>query len=292
MAMDNLTIAERFAIMGLNSKGSNFRSTEKKSVLILLVVADYLDHNYDVKLEKYQIDRNELKKYIKVTSLKRLEKKVVASLKEKGLMDEIKSLLGCDLYYDKNIKLLEYISDNKTYNMEIDLLKAEFLENGLVSDESILLMWLLKESLCIYDLFSTVEIQEINNRMESLSNDHYLAKILMSMDFQSMWRTFVKEFLRMKAHFFATGVGKGIVYIYPELQRDQSIFIDTKEFMPNAEKRLCDVIERVASQGHSCEVLRTGAVPIVRIDNVTYELVPGAITMKIPIHGVRLRRYY
>lgn len=290
--MESLTIGERFAMMALNSKGSNYRTTEKNSVLVALVVADYLDNHYDKESQKYQVDRSDIRKHVKKTRFKKLEKQIVDSLKEKGLIDEIKSLLACDLFYDKNIKLLEYISDKRSYEMEINILKAEFLEEGLISDESIILMWLLKESLCIYDLFSAIEIQEIELRMQNLSYEHSLVHTLMSMDFQSIWRTFVKEFLRMKARFAATGIGRGINYIYPVLQKDQSIFIDTKEFMPNAEKRLCDVIERVASQGHTCEVLRAGSVPVVRIDNVSYELIPDAVLVKIPIHGVRLRRYY
>jgi hypothetical protein len=127
--------------------------------------------------------------------------------------------------------------------------------------------------------------------MANLCDESKLAKALYPIEIRSVWGTMVGGYLRMKSHAASTEIGKGLNFIFPFLERNQSIFIDTEKYFANAQMRLQNVLDRVLSQGHTCEVLSTGDVPVVRIDNTKYELVPEAILVKIPIHGVRLRRY-
>lgn len=289
--MYDLTLSERFALLALNAKMSNHGSTAKKAVIRTLAVGIYIEEKLIKEPGYNKFNRTELKIVIKKSKLKKIENKVVEKLKDKGLIGEIKSLIGCDLFYDENIRIREYISDEKAFEHELGFLKAEFLEKGQITDESIILMWLIKESLSLYDLFSTIEIQKIAIRMSELASSNEIAKLLYPLDIQTIWSEFVKGFLQMKSNLFATAFGRGVAYIFPVLERKESIFIDTVEFLPSPEQRLEDVLKRVASQGHSCQVLRSGSVPLVKIDNVKYELVPDAVVVKIPIHGVRLRRY-
>lgn len=183
------------------------------------------------------------------------------------------------------------MSDTREFECQLDLLRAEFLEEGPISEESIILVWLLLESLCFYQVFSVYEQNKIAARMTSLRDESTLAKALYPIKIGSLWGTVVAVFLQLKSQAAATEKGKGFNFIFPFFERKQSIFIDTEEYFPNAQMRLKNVLDRISSQGHVYEVLRGGAVPVVKIDNIKYELIPGAVGGRMPIHGVRLRRY-
>jgi hypothetical protein len=289
--MQDLKLSERIALIGLDGKESEHKSTAKQSVLKAIAAAIYLEDNYDSTTNTWKIDRDGIKDAIKTSKLKVIEQKTVKSLESKDLMSKVKSLLGCDLYYDENIKLKEYVSDTREFECQLDLIRAEFLEEGQISDEGIILVWLLREALCIHDFFSILEQDKLAIRMSELCKESTLAKDLFPIEIRTVWGTIAMNYLRIKSQIASTETGKGINFIFPFIERKQSIFIDTEEYFPNAQMRLQNVLDRVASQGHSCEVLRAGNVPVVKIDNIKYELVPEAILMKIPIHGVRLRRY-
>jgi len=289
--MEDLKLSERFALIGLDGKESEHKSTAKQSVLKVMAVAIYLEDNYDSTTNTWKFDMNGIKNAIKTSKLKVIEQQTVKSLEKKDLIGKVKSLLGCDLYYDENIKLKEYVSDPKEFECQLDLIRAEFLEEGPISEDGIILVWLLRESLCIHDFFSNLEQDKLAIRMSELCKESSLAKALFPIEIRSVWRTIAMGYLRIKSQVALTETGKGINFIFPFLERKQSIFIETEEYFPNAQMRLQNVMDRVALQGHSCEVLRAGDVPVVKIDNIKYELVPEAIIVKMPIHGVRLRRY-
>lgn len=95
----------------------------------------------------------------------------------------------------------------------------------------------------------------------------------------------------MKKNAIKTPTGTGINFIFPAIERSQSIFIDTEEWFPNASQRLDEVRKRLEENGHNYTIIREGAVPLIKVDNIIYEAVPEATQGRIPIHGVRLRRY-
>lgn len=287
----DLTLSERFLLIALNGHESEHRETAKQNILKVLAAAIFLEENYDLSTGKWNFTDEQMKEAIKKANKKELEQTYTQRLQEKQLLTKVSSLLGCDLYYDKNIKIKTYVSDAREFECQLDMLRAEFLEEGPVSEESILLAWLLLESLCFNQVFSVYEQNKILERMTSLQTESTLARALYPIDIRSLWGTVVAGFLRLKSQAAATETGKGINFIYPFLERKQSIFIDTEEYFPNAQMRLNNVLDRISSQGHAYEVLRAGSVPIVKIDNVKYELIPEAISGRIPIYGVRLRRY-
>lgn len=287
----DLTLSERFALIGLNGHESEHRETAKQNVLKILAVAVFLEENYDSAADKWNFNEERMKAAMKKANKKELERTYAERLQSKQLLSKVTSLLGCDLYYDKNIKLKTYVSDTREFECQLDLLRAEFLEEGPISEESIILVWLLLESLCFYQVFSVYEQNKITARMTSLRDESTLAKALYSIKIGSLWGTVVAVFLQLKSQAAATEKGKGFNFIFPFFERKQSIFIDTEEYFPNAQMRLKNVLDRISSQGHVYEVLRGGAVPVVKIDNIKYELIPGAVGGRMPIHGVRLRRY-
>lgn len=75
------------------------------------------------------------------------------------------------------------------------------------------------------------------------------------------------------------------------MERSQSVFIDIEAWFENKEQRLQDVEARLAKYGHQYTVLRRGAVPLIQIDNVLYEAVPTIRQLKVPVQGMRLRKY-
>lgn len=287
----DLTLAERFALIGLNGRESEHRETAKSNVLKLLAAAVYLEENYNTGSDKWVFKEEEMRTAVKKADKKALERIYAKFLQSQQLISRVNSLLGCDLYYDKNIKLKTYVSNPKEFDCQLDLLKAEFLEDGAISDESIIMMWLLLESLCFFQVFSSYEQDKITRRITGLSTESALAKALYPIKLCSLWGTAATGFLRLKSQLAATEIGKGLNFIFPFLERKQSIFIDTEEYFPNAEMRLKNVLDRISSQGHIYEVLRGGAVPVVKIDNIKYELIPEAVGGRMPIHGVRLRLY-
>jgi len=287
----DLTISERFALISFNGKESEHRTTAKQCVLKALAAAVYLEEKYDSAIDTWNFNEKEIRYAIKKCNKKAMEHRIAEHLENNNLISKVSSLLGCDLYYGKNIKLKVYVSDTKEFECQLDLLKAEFLEEGAISEVGMIMVWLLKEALCFHEVFSVYEQDKIAKRMTELRSESTLAKTLFPIEIRSIWGTVAKGYLRMKSQAAATDTGIGLNFLFPFIDREQSIFIDTKEYFPNAEMRLENVLERVALQGHTCEVLRTGTVPVVKIDNIKYELVPEAVAGRIPIHGVRLRRY-
>ncbi|BCK00440.1 hypothetical protein [Anaerocolumna chitinilytica] len=286
----NLTLAERFTLISFNGRESEHREAAKQSILKILAVAIYLEEHYNSTSDIWTFSKEAIKSAIKGANKKTLERTYFERLQNYQLISKVNSLLGCDLYYDKNIQLKVYVSNSKEFDCQLDQLKAEFLEEGPITDDSIILVWLLLESLTFFQVFSCSEQDKIFKKMTRLREESELAKRLYPIELRSLWGTLSAGFLLMKSQAAATETGKGLNYIFPFFERKYSVFIDTESYLPNAETRLKNVLDRIAAQGHVYEVLRGGAVPIVKIDNVKYELLPSAVG-KYPVHGVRLRLY-
>jgi len=225
-------------------------------------------------------------------NLKALEKKITDSLKGNNYIEEIPSLLGCDLFYKTSgLSLKEYRSNSNYYSRIVEGIKAEVLEEGEISDESAIFLWLLRESGSMYDIFSKGDMELVHNKMNSLFTRNKFLKELYNIHIHHGVELAVKGFLNMKRNAVKTPEGTGINFIFPMIDRSQSIFIDAEEWLPNSKERLEDVKKRLEESGHSYTIVRGGDVPLIKIDNILYEAIPEAIGGRIPIHGIRLRRY-
>ncbi|MGX8710179.1 MAG: hypothetical protein ACQGTM_08030 [bacterium] len=221
--------------------------------------------------------------------LKKLEKSVADSLRSQDLIEEIPNLLGCDLYFDSaGVPYMEYRSNIPEYAAITENVKAEILENGPVTDETVCMLWLLRESGCFSDFFSLNDLETVAVRMNGLYLQSSLAKALYPIRIRRGAELAVKQFLHWKKRIFKRPFAAGINFVYPVLERSQSVFIDTEAWFSNSDKRLEDVKNRLKLYGHTFTVLQTGAVPIIKIDNLVYKAVPQAIYGRVPIHGVRL----
>lgn len=218
------------------------------------------------------------------------EQAMAASLDALDLLDEIPNLLGCDLFYDSaGVKIKEYRSDMPEYARITETIRAEILEDGPVTDEAICMLWLLRESGCMHDLFSQNELEKAAAGMNALYQSNVLAKALFPVRIHQGIEIAIKSFLRMKKAAVRTQFGTGVNFVFPFLERSQSIFIDTEAWFSNSEKRLHDVKVRLESNGHIFTVLREGETPLIKIDNIVYVAIPHAVYTRIPIQGVRLR---
>lgn len=224
--------------------------------------------------------------------LANLEKTMVDSLEGEELIEEIPNLLGCALYYDSmDVDMKEYRTKSEVYTRIIESIRAEILEEGPVSDETIFMLWLLRESACFQEVFSNKELEEIVVKMNELSEKVYLAKILFKINIYHGLEIAIKKFLRAKKNAMKTPTGIGLNFVFPWLERSQSVFIDTEEWFSNPKQRLEAVTSRLAKGGHRYEVMRGEKIVLIKIDNILYEAIPTSTGGRTTIHGVRLRRY-
>lgn len=324
--MTNLKLGQSFSMIALNAQRSLEMTTAKKVALRCMAAAVileiYLDGgftqtgnqlvlNQDM-LEQSQsmpyreviltsiVRKNtettgELSWWLKKASrlperiLRKLERVISDSLKEMSMLEEIPHILGCDLYFHSaGVDIKEYRSDIQGFSTITESTRAELLEDGLVTDETICLVWLLRESGCMHDFFSRSELASISAGMYKLYQNEPLAKVLFPIRIHSGIELIVKKILRMKTGVVRTQVGSGMNFLFPMLERSQAVFIDTEQMLPNSVKRLHDVRVRLESKGHTVTVLHKGQIPTIKVDNLVYEAIPHAIYGRVPIHGVRL----
>ncbi|WP_195576581.1 hypothetical protein [Paenibacillus sp. 1001270B_150601_E10] len=324
--MIDLPLTHSFALVALNAQRSLELTTAKKVALRCIAAAAvlevYLDNGFTPSGHELTLNKEaliqaqplryrdfvlqaldhkgggsigDLKTWLRKASmlptrkLKQLEDAIFDSLKEMGLLEEIPHLLACDLYFHTSgVKIKEYRSELESYSRITEHLRADILEDGQVTDETISMLWLLRESGSMHDLFSRNELEKVSARMYALYQQDPLAQSLYTIRIHRGTELAIKQFLRMKKAAIKTPVGSGLNFIFPVLERSQAIFIDTEKMFPNAEARLRDVVVRLESNGHKVIVVRDGDVPALKIDNRVYNAIPHAEYGRVPIHGVRL----
>lgn len=324
-----LNFAQNFSLIALNAQDSLHLTTAKKVSLRCIAAASilelYLNDEFTINDDILTINKQDLEhpsitlyqetvlkailgrkeslsgtlsnyltRVIKLSrkQLKEVEHTLVDSLKGTNALEEIPNLLGCDLlYYTAGVSMKEYRSNADIYIRLIESLRAEILEDGAMTDETILMLCLLRESGCLYDIFSREDLKRVADRINELFESNYLAKQVLTVNIHKSIETAIKNFLMMKKEVMSTPLASGINFIYPFFERSQSVFIDTEAYFANKEERLRDVKARLEQYGHIYTVIRDGKVPLIKIDNFIYEAIPHAVRQSnIPIHGVRLRR--
>ena len=325
--MADLKLAQSFSLVALNAQDSIHMTTAKRAALrcmaASIVLEAYLEgdfikteNEFNIKSDFFDqynaspyyetvfkpiIHKNaginrELKWWLEKASMlhKReitlLEHTMADSLRKINLLEEIPNLLGCDLdYVTSGVAIKEYRSNIEEYARITESIRAEILEDGPADDETICMLWLLRESGCMHDLFSRNELERVAVRMDELYKSSSLAKEVFSISIHRGIEMAIKEFLHIKSAIMRTPFGSGVNFAFPILERSQSIFIDTEEWFSSPSKRLEDVKARLASNGHIFVVLHEGPIFLIKIDNTTYEAIPQAATYgNVPIHGVRL----
>jgi len=320
--MTELTLTQQFTMIALNAQRSlemtNAKIVALRCMAVAVILEVYLDSGFTQDKNKLVLKKDvlnhshsiryretilqplghtigDLSGWLKQASLlsKRklieFEHAISDSLKEMSLLEEIPHILGCDLYFHSaGVEIKGYRSHIQEYTMITEHIRAEILEDGTVTDETICMLWLLRESGCMHDFFSRNELEQVSARMYRLHQDNPLGKALYGIRIHRGIELAIKQFLRMKKVAVKTPVGSGLNFLFPILERSQSVFIDTEAMFSNSTKRLHDVRMRLESMDHAVKVLGDGTIPIIKIDNTVYEAIPYATYGRVPIHGVRL----
>ena len=289
--MTNLSLQDRFSLISLNALNSTRNSTAKKVAIRCISAAGVLDRflqeteeltedsdEYRSRLDALSVSLKEAA-HLSSSAAKELEHTVYTRLNNLGLMTEASSLVSCDLEFSSaGNKILEYRTDSDEYSRQTESLRAELMEEGNVFDETVCMLWLLRESSCFYDLFSKEEQKYLTSRINELYLNSLLAKTLLSVS--------------KKKAIFSTQLGTGVLFQVPFMERSSAVFIESEELYCNAEKRLESVIARLEENGNEVHVIRAGTVPLLQIDNLYYECIPTQHKYyRVPVFGVQLRRY-
>lgn len=324
--MTDLKLAESFALIGLNAQRSLEMTLAKKAALRCIAVAVILELQLEGKLQPSSLQQGQSRDAAEVSRewtyrravieplirgkeeqgrelvwwlhrasrlskrrMDRFEQSIRDSLKERELLEEIPHLLGCDLYFHSSgVTIKEYRSHPEEYLRITEHLRADVLEDGSMTEESVCLLWLLRESGCMHDLFSRNELEQVTGKMVRLMQKDPLAKVLYPIRIRLGFEAAAKQLLQFKKGAVSTQAGSGVNFLFPILERSQAVFIDTEAMLSGPETRLKDVLARLESKGHQVQVLRAGQIPLLKVDNLVYEAIPHAIYGRAPIHGVRL----
>ena len=191
--MTNLSLQDRFSLISLNALNSTRNSTAKKAAIRCISAAGVLDRflqeteeltedsdEYRSRLDALSVSLKEAA-HLSSSAAKELEHTVYTRLNNLGLMTEASSLVSCDLEFSSaGNKILEYRTDSDEYSRQTESLRAELMEEGNVFDETVCMLWLLRESSCFYDLFSREEQKYLTSRINELYLNSLLAKTLLS----------------------------------------------------------------------------------------------------------------
>lgn len=303
--MTNLSLQDRFSLISLNALNSTRNSTAKKAAIRCISATGVLDRflqeteeltedsdEYRSRLDALSVSLKEAA-HLSSSAAKELEHTVYTRLNNLGLMTEASSLVSCDLEFSSaGNKILEYRTDSDEYSRQTESLRAELMEEGNVFDETVCMLWLLRESSCFYDLFSKEEQKYLTSRINELYLNSLLAKTLLSVSIHNALDSAALGLFSKKKAIFSTQLGTGILFQVPFMERSSAVFIESEELYCNAEKRLESVIARLEENGNEVHVIRAGTVPLLQIDNLYYECIPTQHKYyRVPVFGVQLRRY-
>lgn len=303
--MTNLSLQDRFSLISLNALNSTRNSTAKKAAIRCISATGVLDRflqeteeltedsdEYRSRLDALSVSLKEAA-HLSSSAAKELEHTVYTRLNNLGLMTEASSLVSCDLEFSSaGNKILEYRTDSDEYSRQTESLRAELMEEGNVFDETVCMLWLLRESSCFYDLFSKEEQKYLTSRINELYLNSLLAKTLLSVSIHNALDSAALGLFSKKKAIFSTQLGTGVLFQVPFMERSSAVFIESEELYCNAEKRLESVIARLEENGNEVHVIRAGTVPLLQIDNLYYECIPTQHKYyRVPVFGVQLRRY-
>ena len=295
--MKDWKLSEQYAIVALNGLESLHASMAKDAVLrgiaAAKVLEPYIGEEDSVFLTKLE-EAVERAKSIKKKEKKELEEEMTAVLKAEGVLEIVPDLLGCDMdYYTSGVELKAYRSEESIYLRIREGLRAEILEEGDISRECALLLWLFRESGCIHDLFSVEEQNKVQRRMLDMTAQEPIVQELWQSEFYSAVEKFVEKFLRTKRNLFKNPYLQGVNLVFPFLERRSAIFIDFVVFGTDVKSRRIAVMEHLVSFGHYVEEVKLGSETLLKIDNAYYRIVPGTRTAyKVPIQGASLVPVY
>ena len=209
-------------------------------------------------------------------------------------MEEAPDLLGCDMYYETSgADLKVYRSDKEIYLRITEMLRCEALEEGALTEESVLLLWLIRESGFMHEIFSAREQGEVEQKMVAEAARQTWIGILWGKEFHKTFESLGKAFIRKKRELFRNPYMEGVNILYPFLDRRQAIFIDFVVLGTTVVDRRGTVMSYLCEHGHFAEEIKNGTETLLKIDNIQYRIVPKTVRCgNLPIQGAVLSPVY
>ena len=294
--MKELILSQQYALLALNGQESLHPSVAKNAVLRAVAAARVLetelgrDTNSFLEFSAALQKAVQIAKTLKKKEASQIEQEVVNALKAEELLKEVPDLLGCDMDYDTSgIELKAYLSDEISYVRIREGLRAEILEDGPISLEYAVLLWLLRESGCIHDLFSVSEQSRVEERMTEAAAQDEQYRTLWEAEFHSIFEGAMNRFVKTKSKLFKNPYLEGVNLAFPYLDRRKSVFIDMVILGTNVADRRAEAIEYLSKKGFTVEEIRIGSETLLKIGNIYYRIFPMTKTAyKVPIQGVNL----
>lgn len=294
--MKELILSQQYALLALNGQESLHPSVAKNAVLRAVAAARVLetelgrDTNSFLEFSAALQKAVQIAKTLKKKEASQIEQEVVNALKAEELLKEVPDLLGCDMDYDTSgIELKAYLSDEISYVRIKEGLRAEILEDGPISLEYAVLLWLLRESGCIHDLFSISEQSRVEERMTEGAAQDEQYRTLWEAEFHSVFEGVMNRFVKTKSKLFKNPYLEGVNLAFPYLDRRKSVFIDMVIWGTNVADRRAVAVEYLSKKGFTVEEIRIGSETLLKIGNIYYRIFPMTKTAyKVPIQGVNL----
>ena len=295
--MKDLTLSQQYALLALDGQESIHPSVAKSAVLRAVSAARVLETELGkADADSFSEFSAELQKAVQMAkTLKKkeetqIEKEVAAVLEAEELLKEVPDILGCDMNYDTSgVELKAYLSDETSYIRIKEGLRAEILEDGPISLEDAVLLWLLRESGCIHDLFSVSEQNRVEERMTEAAVQDEKYRALWEAEFHNVFEGFMKRFVKTKSKLLKNPYLEGVNLVFPYLDRRKSVFIDMVIFGTNVADRRAAAVEYLKKKGFAVEEIRVGSETLLKIGNIYYRIFPMTKTAyKVPIQGVNL----
>lgn len=299
--MKELVLSQQYAVIALDGLESLHPSMAKSAVIRAIAAAKVMEEVMHTEAESdpavFILKLNEAVEVVKdlrKKDEKQIEEEMAGLLEADGLMEQIPDILGCDMdYYTAGVELKAYRSDEDTYIRIREGLRAEILEEGVISTECAVLLWLLRESGCIHDLFSVSEQDQVQRRMTDAAAENEIFRAMWQTEFHSAVESFAGRFLRAKHNLFKNPYLEGVNLIFPYLERRKAIFIDFVVFGTDVRSRRIAIMEHLSKMGHYVEEVKSGSETLLKIDNAYYRIFPTVKrAYKVPIQGANLVPVY
>lgn len=226
--------------------------------------------------------------------LKEIEKETVLTLKQEGALEEVPALIACDMNYETaGVKITEYRTSQTEYRKVVESIRAEILEEGEPSLESVCLLWMFRESCLMSEVFSSSEQILVKPKIGDISSQNDCFRRLFEAEFHSVLSNFSTSFLKAKKNLFQNPYLEGVNLMFPFLERRSAIFIDFVVLGTTVADRRKEVLCYLSERGHYAEEVKNGRETLLRIDNSYYRIFPMTkAAYHIPIQGASLVPVY
>lgn len=310
------TLSQQFAVIGLDGLSCTHHSAAKSAAVRGIAAAKLLEEIFfgeEIQTEDLRSATEALQKRLEtgIAAVKKMKKKKLDALEAEtarllvadGGMEIVPDLLGCDMnYYTAEITMKSYRSDRRIYLSIVEGVRGEILEEGPVTLECVCLLWLMRESGCLHDIFSVKEQEQIQERMVALcaqggrgmeKADPSYTAVIWNQEFHQTAEQIAKSFLKGKRKLFRNPYLEGINLLFPFLDRRQAIFVDFVVLGTTVKERRQAVIEFLSKNGHHVDEMKNGTETLLLIDNAYYRVWPKTVSSgRIPIQGANLLPVY